>query len=109
MSALPQAFRELFAAIPAQATALAIAAAWRPIVGSMPTVENRGDYWAVVFDLEQEDRAAAWILSQLNREPGPVRMELGGVARKVITRQYWAWALGLVAVGGLVGYAVRGR
>lgn len=109
MSSLPETFRELFAAIPAQATALAIAAAWRPIVGSMPTVENRGDHWAVVFDMEQEDRASAWILSQLRREPGPVRMELGGVAQKVITRKYWALGLGLVVIGGLIGYSVRGK
>ncbi len=109
MSAISQSFRDMFAAIPAQATALAIAAAWRPIVGSMPTVENRGDHWAVVFSVEQEDAASAWILQQLNREPGPVRMEIGGVARKVLARQYWGWALGAVVIGGLAGYALRGR
>lgn len=100
-------WRAFFSAIPAAATARAIALAWSPIVGGSPDVVNHGDYYEVVFTPEQEDRAAAWIVSQLDREPGPVRMSLGGVATKVITREYWPYILGVAAVGGLVGYSLR--
>lgn len=101
--------RAVFAAIPAQATALAIAAAWRPIVGSMPQVAGHGDYWEVLFTPEQEDAAAQWLLMQLNREPGPVRVEMGGIAAKVVTRKYWPWVLAVAATGAVLGYAARGR
>lgn len=99
----------LFSAIPAAATANAIALAWAPIVGSPPAVVNRGGYYEVVFTPDQEDRAAAWIRTQLNREPGPVRMELSGIAVKVIARQYWPYVVGVAAAGALLGMAFRGR
>lgn len=101
--------RAVFAAIPAQATALAIATAWRPIVGSMPQVAGHDDYWEVLFTPEQEDRAAEWLLTQLNREPGPVRVNMSGIATKVVTRQYWPWVLAVAATGAALGYAARGR
>lgn len=101
-------WRETFKAIPAAATANAIALAWSPIVGGVPAVANRGGYYEITFTAEQEDRAAAWIVSQLSREPGPVRMEIGGIALKVLTRQYWAYVAGVAAAGAILGY-VMGR
>jgi len=101
--------REVFAAIPAQATALAIAAAWRPIVGSMPTVTGHDGYWSVSFSPEQEDAAAQWLMTQLNREPGPVRVNMSGIATKVVTRKYWPWVLAVAATGAALGYMARGR
>ncbi len=99
----------VFSGIPAAATASAIALAWAPIVGSSPQVINRGGYYDVVFTPEQEDRAAAWIITQLDKEPGPVRVNAGGIATKVLTRHYWPYILGLVLVGAAAGYAFRGR
>ena len=101
--------RAMFAAIPAQATALAIAAAWRPIVGSMPAVTAGDGFWSVTFTPEQEDLAAAWLLTQLNKEPGPVRVNMSGISTKVLTRQYWPWVLAVAATGAALGYMVRGR
>lgn len=98
----------IFSRIPAAATANAIALAWAPILGSSPAVLNRGGYFEIVFTPEQEDRAAAWIVSQLDREPGPVRMNAGGIATKVITRQYWPYILGVAALGGAIGYIASG-
>lgn len=102
-------WRATFAAIPGFATANAIALAWMPITGTPPAVINRGEYYEIAFNPEQEDRAAAWIVSQLNREPGPVRMESGGIAIKVITRKYWPYILGVAAAGAVLGYTMRGR
>jgi hypothetical protein len=99
----------LFSGIPAAATAQAIALAWTPIVGGSPTVVNRGDYYQVVFTPEQEDRAAQWLVMQLNKEPGPVRVDMGGIAWKVIVREYWPYILGTLAAGAVVGYAARRR
>lgn len=99
----------IFSAIPSAATATAIAAAWSPIVGGMPAVINRGDHYEVAFTMDQEDRASAWIISQLNKEPGPVQMDLSGVAIKVITRQYWPWVLGVAGLGFAAGYLLKGR
>lgn len=99
-------WKSLFQNIPAAATANAIALAWAPIVGGMPAVIGRGSYYEVVFNPDQEDRAAAWIMSQLDREPGPVRMDLTGVGTKVIMRHYWPHVLGIVALGAAVGYAI---
>lgn len=101
-------WKAAFAAIPGFATANAIALAWTPITGRPPAVINRGEYYDVVFDPEQEDRAAAWIVDQLNREPGAVRVEAAGIAQKVVMRQYWPYMLGLAAVGALLGYSMKG-
>lgn len=102
-------WRALFSQIPAAATANAIAVAWSPIVGGLPAVFNRGDYYEIIFTPEQEERAAAWIITQLRREPGPVRMETGGIAARVIARQYWPYFAGVVAAGALLGYMLRGK
>lgn len=99
-------WRAAFAAIPAAATAQAIALAWSPIVGGAPTVERHGDAYKIIFSPEQEDRAAAWIVAQLNREPGPVQMESGGIAVKVLTRKYWPYVLGVAAAGAFLGYTM---
>jgi len=95
-----------FAAIPAGTTARALALALSPIIGGVAAVTSHGDYSEITFTPEQEERLSAWILTQLNREPGPVRIDSGGVATKVIMRQYWPYMLGFVAAGALVGYAV---
>lgn len=102
-------WKALFQNIPAAATAQAIALAWTPIVGGRPAVIPFDDHYEIQFTPDQEDRAAAWIESQLNSEPGPVRMNLGGVATKVIARQYWPYILGIAGAGALVGYLARGR
>lgn len=102
-------WRAAFAAIPAAATANAIALAWSPIVGGVPAVINRGEFYEVAFNPEQEDRAAAWIVSQLNREPGPVRVGASGIATKVIFREYWPHILGVAAAGAVLGYVARGK
>lgn len=90
------------------ATANAIALAWAPITGTAPAVVNRGEFYAVEFTPEQEDRAAAWILSQLRNEPGPVRVQVGGIATKVIARNYWPWFIGVAAAGIAIGYIAKG-
>jgi hypothetical protein len=94
--------RSLFQAIPAKATAIAIAAALSPIVGSFPEVINFGEYHAIRFNEEQADRLTEWILMQLRKEPGPVRVESGSIALRVVTRQYWPWFLGTFMLGALV-------
>lgn len=99
-----------FAAIPAGTTARALALALSPITGGVPTVTSYGSYSEVSFTPEQEERLSAWILTQLRREPGPVRVDTDGVATRVIVRQYWPWMLGFVAAGAVVGYvASKGR
>lgn len=95
-------FRKLFSAIPAQATAIAIMTALSPIVGGFPDVVNRGTHWAVVLNEPQQERLTEWILTQLRKEPGPVRVETGSVALRVVTRQYWPWFAGAVAGGFLL-------
>lgn len=102
-------FRAAFAAIPAAATARAISLAWMPILGDAPAVVNYGDYYAVEFTPAQEERAAAWIVSQLNREPGPVRMDAGGIAVRVVGRKYWPYLAGVAIAGAFLGYMARGR
>ncbi len=93
-----------FAAIPAGTTARGLALALAPITGTVPAVVSHGDYSEITFTPEQEERLSAWILTQLRREPGPVRIQSGGVALKVIMREYWPWMVGFVAVGAAVGY-----
>lgn len=100
-------WKAIFQGIPGAATANAIALAWAPIVGGMPAVINRGEYYEVALTPDQEDRAAAWIMSQLDKEPGPVRMDLTGVGTKVIMRHYWPHVLGVLALGAALGYSIR--
>lgn len=99
----------VFGGLPATATAQGLAAAFMPITGSKPAVTNYGDYAEITFTPDQEERLAAWILMQLNKEPGPVRVDLGGVALKVVTRKYWPYAVGILGLGLAAGYAIKGR
>lgn len=95
--------------IPTNVQAASMATAISMITGSTPSVVNRGDYHEIILDGEQEDAFSQWVLSQLNKEPGAVRVDLSGVTRKVVVRQWWPQMAGLVAAGALVGYLLRGR
>lgn len=97
----------LFQAIPARATAAALAAALAPIAGSVPTVTNYADYSAITFSPDQEERLSAWILTQLRKEPGPVRIDASGVAVRVLLRQYWPYMVGLAGAGFLLAQIMR--
>lgn len=98
----------VFAGIPAAATAQGLAMAFIPIAGSKPNVVTYSEYSEITFTPQQEERVAAWILMQLNKEPGPVRVDAGGIALRVVTRKYWPYALGILALGAAGGYALRG-
>ena len=91
------------------AVATGIAIAWGSVIGSAPQVVNQGDYYEIVFTPEQEDAAADFIIRQLNKTPGPVRMDAGGIATKVISRQYWLWILGIAGAGAALGYLLKGK
>lgn len=97
---------DLFSGLAPAATAQGLAAALTPIAGSKPQVNIFGDYAEIVFSPEQEDRITEWILTQLRREPGPVRMDAAGIATKVLARQYWPYVLGVSAAGFALGYLV---
>jgi len=94
----------LFSAIPAAATAIALATALAPLAGSQPMVTNNGGYYSITFTDAQKEHLTAWILSQLNKEPGPVRVDLNQIALQVIARKYWPYMLGLVLAGAAAAY-----
>jgi len=95
---------EVFSDLVPLATAQALAAGLSPIAGSMPSVTSYGDYAVISFSPAQEERVSEWIITQLRRDPGPVRVDAGGIAMKVLVRQYWPWAAGMVALGFAAGY-----
>jgi hypothetical protein len=97
-------FKAMFAAIPAAAPPVALRTALTPIAGSAPGMENHGSHYSITFSPEQEERVAAWILTQLRREPGPVQIETGGIAFRVITREYWPHIIGLLLAGAVLAY-----
>ncbi len=98
-----------FVSLTALAESAAFSAALAPIAGSAPAVINQGDHFDVTFTPDQEDKIAEWLRSQLNKEPGEVRMDLSGIALKVLARQYWPWIAGAVGLGVVVGYYGKGR
>lgn len=102
-------WKATFQGIPAYATANALALAVSPITGSVPRVVNYGSYYEIEFTPAQEERLSAWILLQLNKEPGPVRVDVDGVALRVVTRKYWPYIAGAVGAGFVLGYAMKGR
>jgi hypothetical protein len=91
------------------ATISGLRLALAPIAGSLPALVNHGDYYSLVFTPEQEANLSAWIVRQINHDPGPIRIESGGIVRRVIAKQYWPHILGIAAVGGALGYFLRGR
>jgi len=100
-------WRNVFSALAPRATARGLALALAPIAGGSPRVVDYSDYSEITFTPDQEERLAAWILTQLRKEPGPVRIESGAVALKVVTRQYGLWFAGAVGVGAFLGYSLR--
>jgi hypothetical protein len=95
-------FMDIFQNIPAQATAVGLATALIPIAGSMPSVNNMGSYFTITFTPEQSDRVSQFILAQLNKEPGSVRMDVSSIAWQVILREYWMYFAGAIALGCLL-------
>jgi hypothetical protein len=91
------------------ATARGLALALAPIAGGSPTVADYSGYSEISFSPDQEERISQWILMQLRKEPGSVRVDSGGIALKVVTRQYGLWFAGAVAAGAVLGYTLRKR
>lgn len=103
-------WRSVFGNISGPVEAAAIVAALVPIIGSRPSVVTSGNTYRITFTPEQEDRLTAWTIMQIDSEPGPVSVDLGGAALKVVTRKYWPYAAGAVALGVVLGYSMkRGR
>lgn len=100
---------EIFDAILPAAGAQAVAAGISTVTGSRPAVVAYSDHSEIVLTPEQEDLLAQWIVGQLNKEPGRVRVNLSGVATKVLFRKYWGWMAAAVAGGALLGAAMRGK
>lgn len=96
--------------IPAVLQAKAAAMAARPIFGftSEPMVINYGTYAEIELDQVQQEQLSAWIIRQLDAEPGAVRVNLAGVFLRVLVRKYWPWIAGTAAAGALGGFLVRG-
>lgn len=95
----------VFGAIEGPAEAAALSAALIPIIGGPPGISSLGGgNWSVTLSPVQEDRLTEWIITQLDHTPGPVQMDLTGVAVKVGIRKYWPVVLGLVGLGAVVGY-----
>lgn len=76
------------------------------ITGEAPIIERYGDYNNIVLTNEQELKLQEFLLSQLNKEPGPVRLDMGGIVLPVVIKKYWPWAVGAVAVGGVLGVLI---
>ncbi len=108
LSDLGSSALDLFTGLPSASTARALALAIAPIAGGVPQTMDYPDYSEVVFTPDQEERVAAWLGTQLRAEPGPVRVDMSGIALKVLAREYWPWFVGLTLAGGLAGYAMRG-
>lgn len=100
---------EVLAGISDLAIATGLAIAWGSIIGTAPTVVNQGNYYEIVFTPEQEDAAADWIISQLNKDPGSIRTDAGGIATKVLMRKYWPWIIGMAGAGFALGYLLKGK
>jgi pyocin large subunit-like protein len=96
---------EILNGLPPVLIAQAAAAAAKPIFGfdEMPHVQNYGDYSEIVLTPAQQDQVAAFIIRQLDAEPGAVRVDLSGVMTRVLSRKYWAYGLGAVAAGAALG------
>lgn len=105
MSVLTEIFDAVLPSAGAQAVSVGISA----VTGSRPEVVTYVDHSEVVLTPEQEDLLAQWIVAQLNKEPGAVRVDLSGVATKVLWRKYWPWLLGSVAGGFALGASMRRR
>lgn len=84
------------------AQAAAIAARPALSLSKAPTVVNYGDYAVIELDQVDQEQIAAFILRQLDGEPGAVRVQgLGGVVLRVLARKYWGHLAG--AAGGFFG------
>lgn len=92
----------------AQATALSIALA--PIAGnrSIPISRN-GDEYILVPDRGQVDLISQWIIRQLKKEPGNVRVDVSDIWPKVVFRMWWPYILGIGATGAIAGYLLAGK
>jgi len=97
----------ILSSIPGSVQAASMATAISSVTGSTPIVHNRGDYYEIILDGEQEDRLSNWILAQMNKEPGQVRVNLSGVATKVVFREYWPQMAAILAAGLVVGYLAK--
>ncbi len=88
------------------------AQAARPVMGlsRAPTVVNYGSYVAIELDALQQEEVAAFLIRQLDAEPGAVRVTgLGGVFLRVLARKYGLYAAGSWAAAFGLGWLTGGR
>ncbi len=93
-------------------SAQAAAAAARPVMSlsRSPTVINYGDHVAIELDAGLQDEVAAFLIRQLDSEPGAIRVVgLGGVFIKVLARKYGLWAAAALGVSFGSGWLTRGK
>lgn len=98
----------IFGAVSNTAAAEATAVAMSYYLGTKPTVTTYPDYAEITLSPAQEAAAADFLIRQLKKEPGPVRINLGTVFVQVLFRQYWLYILGVFGGGVALGRATKG-
>jgi len=79
------------------------AAALQALTGIAPAVDYQDTYTRIYYDPAGQVAARAWVESQLNGPPGPVRVDLLPVVLPSVLKRIALPLLGIVAVSYLLG------
>lgn len=86
----------------AKVKAMLVAAA--AITGESPQAINRGEYVEIIFTPKQKELMQSWIVDNLLKKPGDVRIDYYGIALPPIIKVY-----GKIALLALVAAYVLGK
>ncbi len=85
------------------ARALAIRKGVRKLTGAEPEVELKDDHVRIYFAPDELRIAQEWFKTNMNKEPGEVRMEVGPVVTPYFLKKLVPYAIGALAISFLLG------
>jgi len=76
--------------------------------GEYPEINRETDYTEITLNENQIQHAQNQFLEMLESAPGEVRIKNSSeIFIPVITKKYWPYALGVFALGGLLGVMLK--
>ena len=85
------------------ARALAIRKGIRKLTGAEPEMDLQEDHVRIYFAPDELRVAQAWFKKNMNKDPGPIRMEVGPVVTPYFLKRYLPYALGALAFAWYLG------
>lgn len=81
----------------------------RGLTGEAPTIERYVDHNKIILTASQKATAQQFLMDSLNKEPGPIRLEIAEILVPVVIKKYWPIAAAVAGTGAILGFLLGKR